>query len=98
MMRAFAAAACIALLACPASARDPAQVRAFRAENPCPATGRRSGTCPGWEVDHAVALCAGGRDHRSNLQWLSVEDHRWKTRWDVRECRKLRRGAVKVAE
>jgi hypothetical protein len=27
------------------------------------------------------------------MQWLSREDHRWKTRIDVRECRKLKRMA-----
>jgi hypothetical protein len=44
-------------------------------------------------VDHRDPLCAGGRDHRSNMQWLSNEDHRFKTLVDVRECRKLRRMA-----
>ena len=72
--------------------RDRAEVRAFRAEHPCPATGRTRGSCPGWEVDHTQALCAGGLDHRSNLQWLSKEDHRFKTLVDVRECRKARRA------
>lgn len=70
--------------------RDRSQVRAFRAENPCPATGLKRGTCPGWHVDHVIALCAGGADKKENLQWLSKEDHRWKTFVDVRECRKLR--------
>lgn len=27
------------------------------------------------------------------MQWLSDQDHRWKTFIDVRECRKLRRLA-----
>jgi 5-methylcytosine-specific restriction endonuclease McrA len=73
--------------------RDRSEVRAFRAENPCPATGLKRGACPGWEVDHSVPLCAGGEDRRSNMVWLSKEDHRWKTFVDVRECRKLRRMA-----
>lgn len=71
---------------------------AFRAANPCPSTGRTSGACPGYEVDHPVPLYAGGLDHRSNMQWLRVEDHRWKTRWDVRECRKLERAANRPAQ
>lgn len=70
--------------------RDRAQVRAFRAENHCPATGRTRGACPGYHVDHITPLCAGGADKKENLQWLSKEDHRWKTFVDVRECRKLR--------
>lgn len=72
--------------------RDHAQVRAFRNENPCPATGLKRGACPGFEVDHATPLCAGGADHPSNMQWISKEDHRFKTLVDVRECRKSRRN------
>ena len=77
--------------------RSAAEVRAFRAENPCPATGRARGACPGWQVDHPKPLCAGGLDHRSNMAWLSVEDHKWKTFVDARECRKLRRLANTLA-
>lgn len=68
--------------------RDPAQVRAFRADNPCPATGRTRGACPGWQVDHIVPLCAGGPDRPENLQWLRTEDHRMKTFLDTRQCRR----------
>lgn len=81
----------VALLAAPAEAqikRDRSQVRAFRAEHPCPATGLKRGACPGWHVDHIIALCAGGEDHPRNMQWISKEDHRFKTLVDVRECRK----------
>ncbi len=73
--------------------RNRAEVRAFRAQEPCPATGRRSGPCKGWAVDHVIALCAGGEDHRSNMQWIEEPDHSFKTFVDVRECRKLRRLA-----
>lgn len=71
--------------------RDKAQVRAFRAENPCPATGHTRGACPGFEVDHVQSLCSGGADKKENLQWLSKEDHRFKTLVDVKECRNSRR-------
>lgn len=74
-----------------AAPRSAAERLAFIRENPCPATGLRRGSCPGFEMDHIQPLCAGGADHRSNLQWLSVEDHRFKTRVDVRECRRNRR-------
>lgn len=73
-------------------ARDRAEVRAFRAEHPCPSTGLRRSRCDGWQVDHIIALCAGGADKRWNLQWISIEDHRFKTYVDVRECRKARRA------
>ncbi len=70
--------------------RDKAQVRAFRNEQPCPATGLKRGACPGWHVDHIIALCAGGEDHPRNMQWITKEDHRFKTLVDVRECRKAK--------
>jgi hypothetical protein len=73
--------------------RSKAEVRAFRAENPCPATSRRSGACPGWAVDHIRPLCAGGEDKGSNMQWIEATDHRFKTLVDTRECRKLSRLA-----
>jgi hypothetical protein len=78
--------------------RSRAEVRAFRLSNPCPATGSTKGPCVGWEVDHARALCAGGLDHRSNMQWIAVADHRWKTFVDARECRKLRANAARPAQ
>lgn len=73
--------------------RSPAQVRAFRAVHACPVTGLHRGACPGWQVDHVRPLCSGGEDGPGNMQWLAVEDHRFKTWVDVRECRKLRRLA-----
>lgn len=59
----------------------------FKKSNPCPATGRTRLPCPGYQIDHVAPLCAGGADHRSNMQWLTIEAHRAKTRWDVRACR-----------
>lgn len=96
-------AACAILLLMPALAlaqpiqRSAAEVRAFRAEHPCPATGQHRGACPGWDVDHVRPLCAGGEDRPGNMQWISDEDHRFKTLVDVRECRKLRRLAERPA-
>lgn len=77
--------------------RDRAEVRAFRTANPCPATGLKRGACHGFAVDHIIALCAGGPDKRENMQWISDEDHRFKTLVDVRECRKQRRRASAAA-
>ena len=92
MIRALLLAAL--LLPCLADARIPrdrAQVRAFRAEHQCPATGRTRGACPGYHVDHITPLCAGGADRPENMQWITKEDHRFKTLVDVKECRKSRR-------
>ena len=68
--------------------RDRTQVREFRNANPCPATGLKRGACPNFEVDHVIPLCAGGSDSPANMQWISKEDHRFKTFLDVRSCRK----------
>lgn len=73
--------------------RSRAEVRAFRAEHPCPTTGNTRGACPGWHVDHVIALCAGGADKPWNMQWITREDHRFKTLVDVRERRKFRAPA-----
>lgn len=77
------------LLAIPtAQARSAAQVYRFKQMEPCPATGKSRGPCPGWQVDHITPLCAGGDDKPLNMQWITVTDHKWKTFVDVRECRK----------
>jgi hypothetical protein len=84
--RAAAATGLILLtLAAQAADRSRALRAEFARENPCPATGRTSGPCPGYQVDHAVPLCLGGPavDSIKNLRWLSVEDHKAKTRDDV---------------
>lgn len=67
--------------------RSTVERHAFVKANPCPATGRARLPCPGYQIDHVAPLCAGGADHRSNMQWLTIEAHRAKTRWDVRACR-----------
>ncbi len=87
------AALIFGLLPCPSQAapRSMAERAAFVRHNPCPATGLRRGSCPGWEVDHVVALCAGGADTRANMQWLTVQDHREKTRHDRRICRAIKK-------
>lgn len=42
----------------------------------------------GYEVDHRVPLCAGGADRPSNMQLLSKEVHKAKTRGDIKACRR----------
>lgn len=74
-------------LAAFAADRSPATVRAFRAEHPCPSTGKTRGACPGWQVDHVQALVCGGPDTVDNLQWLAVDAHKEKTPRDMRGCR-----------
>lgn len=85
----------LVFLACTASAgpRSAAELLAFKRENPCPSTGARRGACPGYIVDHLRPLCAGGPDHRTNMQWQTIADARAKDVDERRECRALRRGA-----
>ena len=59
----------------------------FVLTHPCPSTGTITATCPGYQVDHIQALENGGADFPSNMRWLSVEEHRQKTRLDNAEAR-----------
>lgn len=73
-----AAAAILALLAAGSAlaangpGRNATTRRHFVAAHPCPATGRPSGPCPGWIVDHIVPLRRGGADDPRNMQWQTV--------------------------
>ena len=58
----------------------------FKRQNPCPETGRSRGRCPGWEIDHVVPLKCNGDDLPDNMQWLTVADHKEKTRREARLC------------
>jgi hypothetical protein len=42
---------------------------AFKRSHPCPSTGRASGACPGYVIDHVKPLKRGGADKPSNTQW-----------------------------
>lgn len=67
--------------------RSPTLRAEFMRQHPCPATGATRGVCPGYQVDHREALVCGGRDELQNLQWLTVAEHREKTRVEVKLCR-----------
>lgn len=72
------------------STRSAAQRLSFQRDNPCPATGQRRGSCPGYVIDHVQPLCAGGADHPSNMQWQTTTDARAKDVGEWRTCRSLR--------
>ncbi len=46
----------------------------FRKNHPCPSTGRTSGACPGYVIDHIRPLKRGGADDPSNMQWQTKSD------------------------
>jgi hypothetical protein len=90
----FGAALLAIALAQPALARSEATRRAFQRQHPCPSTHLKTGSCPGWIMDHVVPLCAGGPDTPENMQWQTVHDAKIK---DVEERRMCRRKPPRPA-
>jgi len=60
--------------------RNPAARSAFQRSHPCPATGRTSGVCRGYVVDHIVPLKRGGADEPGNMQRQTKEAAKAKDR------------------
>ena len=83
----WAAALLLGIPSAPAAERSRTLRTEFMRLNPCPSTGKSSGACPGYQVDHREALICGGRDELDNLQWLGTEEHKAKTRVEVKLCR-----------
>lgn len=76
-----------------ASAAEPRSATAraeFIKANPCLATGKSRGPCPGYVVDHVTPLCAGGADTPANMQWQTTTDAKLKDRAEHAQCRALR--------
>ena len=55
---------------------------AFKKVNPCPATGRSSGACPGYVIDHVMPLKRGGADAPYNMQWQTKAAAKAKDKWE----------------
>lgn len=55
---------------------------AFKRQHPCPSTGKRSGACPGYVIDHIRPLANGGADDPSNMQWQTKADAKAKDKWE----------------
>lgn len=53
-------------------ARSPKATAGFRKTHPCPATGKTSGACNGYVIDHVVPLKRGGADRQENMQWQTT--------------------------
>jgi hypothetical protein len=53
---------------------------AFMKSHPCPATGKSSGACPGYVIDHVTPLKRGGANSPSNMQWQTKEEAKIKDR------------------
>jgi hypothetical protein len=60
---------------------------AFKHLHPCPANGRASGPCPGYVIDHKIALACGGSDSPFNMQWQTAAEGKAKDKWERKGCR-----------
>jgi hypothetical protein len=54
-------------------ARSATAKRDFQKSHPCPSTGRTTGACKGYVIDHVVPLKRRGADSPSNMQWQTVQ-------------------------
>ncbi len=66
--------------------RSGAAKDSFKRQHPCPSTGKSSGACPGYVVDHVKALRCGGADAPSNMQWQTTAAAKAKDKTE-RYCR-----------
>lgn len=66
--------------------RDAKAVAAFKRTEHCPSTGRPRGPCPGYVVDHIIALACAGPDHPRNMQWQTIAEAKAKDKWERRDC------------
>ena len=66
--------------------RSHAAVYQFKLMQPCPATQKARGACPGWVVDHIKPLACGGPDAPANMQWQTSKDAKEKDKWERRGC------------
>lgn len=54
----------------------------FKKQHPCPSTGKTSGSCPGYVIDHIKALYKGGADNYTNMQWQTIAEGKAKDKWE----------------
>lgn len=73
-------------LPCPHPHRSEASKHAFVKTHPCPATGLNSIHCPGYVIDHIIALACCGPDEASNMQWQTIADGHAKDRVELLNC------------
>jgi len=60
--------------------RSASAIKDFKHANPCPSTGKSTGRCSGYVIDHVVPLKRGGADASGNMQWQTNEAAKEKDR------------------
>ena len=83
----YIAILCLIVSGLPAYAeyhRSEATRNHFKKLQPCPSTGKHSGSCPGWVIDHVLPLACGGPDAVTNMQWQTFPDSKLKDKWEIR--------------
>lgn len=80
--------ACLVAGAAEGEPRSRPALAEFKREQPCPATGKPRGSCPGYVVDHVTPLACGGVDAPSNMQWQTRADAAAKDRLERKGCEK----------
>lgn len=60
--------------------------RNFQASTPCPATGKTSGSCKGYVIDHKIPLACGGADVAENMQWQTTAEAKLKDKTERAGC------------
>lgn len=60
--------------------RSPEAKEEFKKSHPCPSTGKASGACPGYVIDHIDPLKRGGAGAPSNMQWQTKDAAKEKDR------------------
>jgi len=63
-------------------ARSSSAKSSFKKQQPCPSTGRSSGACPGYVIDHVRPLKRGGADSPGNMQWQTIQAAKAKDKWE----------------
>ena len=54
-------------------ARSSSAKHDFQKSHPCPKTGKSSGACPGYVIDHVTPLEGGSADSPNNMQWQTKQ-------------------------
>ena len=58
-------------------------VRAFKKTHICPSTNKNTQKCPGYIVDHIIALACGGADSVANMQYQTIKDAKAKDKIEL---------------